>query len=341
VQQHKTWVSIVVVLVVGISLGLAGSIVGAGQGRGGATTTATDGDGGYQEHMVPGDPWLFEAWPSHRQREYQKQLANYDPPLYAAWKKRMDQAIANKKLDKHTELVIVSAMDAMVHWIGPVTEQHIDQAFDAGSNISELFEAMQTGPETSTHSIQDGVGALVHVVAVREKAGKPVPLRGAPLTEKDLIPSSSTNPPVFKWHVPMPRTFQAAKDRWQPEIAAIDRRAGAEKAKLPKALSGRMTELITSASDSIIRYPDPLLDHHMHEALNRGSNVQEILEVVMVTAESVQGASESNVQGRRVHSGVEILHHGVSALGRVIAERDKAGYKTPGEYGEGFTKKMY
>ncbi len=79
----------------------------------------------------------------------------------------------------------------------------------------------------------------------------------------------------------------------------------------------------------------------MHEALNKGSNVQEILEVVMVVAESVQGASESNVQGRRVHSGVEILHHGLSGLGRVIAERDKAGYKTPREYGEGFTQKMY
>jgi len=32
---------------------------------------------------------------------------------------------------------------------------------------------------------------------------------------------------------------------------------------------------------------------------------------------------------------------GKSALGRVIAERDKAGYKTPREYGEGFTQKMY
>ncbi|HEV2986267.1 MAG TPA: hypothetical protein VGX46_17840, partial [Vicinamibacterales bacterium] len=298
-QQRRNLVSTVALLVVGIALGLTWSMVGAGQGRRGTPTASTDGDGGYQEHMVPGDPWLFEAWPSHRQREYQKQLANYDPPLYAAWKKRMDQALANKKLDKRTELIVVSAMDAMVHWIGPITEQHIDQAFDAGSNISELLEAMQTGPETSAHSMQDGVGGLVHVVAVREKAGKPVPLRGAPLTEKDLIPSSSTNPPIFKWHVPMPRTFQAAKERWQPEIAAIDRRASAEKAKLPKALSARIAELITSASDSIIRYPDPLLDHHMHEALNKGSNVQEVLEVVMVVAESVQGASESNVQGRR------------------------------------------
>jgi alkylhydroperoxidase/carboxymuconolactone decarboxylase family protein YurZ len=179
------------------------------------------------------------------------------------------------------------------------------------------------------------------VVEVRQKAGKSVPLHGAPLTEKDLIPSSNTDPPIFKWHLPMPRTFQQAREKWAPEKFAINRRAAAEIAKLPKALSGRIGELITTASDSVIRYPDPLLDHHIHEALNRGSNVQEVLEVIMVVAESVQGASESNVDGRRVYSGVEILHHGLSAFSRVIAERDKAGYKTPREYGEGFTVKTY
>jgi len=94
-----------------------------------------------------------------------------------------------------------------------------------------------------------------------------------------------------------------------------------------------MSELITTASDSVIRWPDPLLEHHIHEALNRGSNVQEIVEVLMVTAESVQGASESNVAGRRLPSCVEIERHGLTALSRVIAERDKAGYKSPPEYG--------
>ena len=102
-----------------------------------------------------------------------------------------------------------------------------------------------------------------------------------------------------------------------------------------------MSELITTASDAVIRWPDPLLEHHIHEALNRGSNIQEIIEVIMVAAESVQGASESNIAGRRLPSGVEIERHGLTALSRVIAERDKAGYKSPREYGEGFTKKMY
>ena len=139
----------------------------------------------------------------------------------------------------------------------------------------------------------------------------------------------------------MPRYHQQARERWAPERAAANARAAADIRKLPKALSARMNELITTASDSVIRWPDPLLDHHIHEALNRGSNVQEIVEVIMVVAESVQGAADSNVAGRRVHSGVEIERHGLSALGRVIAERDKAGWKSPREYGEGFTKRMY
>jgi alkylhydroperoxidase/carboxymuconolactone decarboxylase family protein YurZ len=268
-------------------------------------------------------------------------LANYDPELYKTWSKRLDQAIAHKQLDKRTEMVVVAYMDSIAHWALPVIEQHVDQAFDAGSNISELLEAMDFGPESSTHQVHDGLEALWHVVEIREKAGKPVPLRGAPLSEKDLIPTSKTNPPIFKWHQPMPRIFQQARERWAPEKAAINRRAASETAKLPKALSARMSELLTTASDSVIRWPDPLLDHHIHEALNRGSNVQELVEVIMTVAESVQGASESSVAGRRLPSGVEIEHHGLSGLSRVIAERDKAGYKSPQEYGQGFTKQMY
>lgn len=65
-------------LVVGIALGLTWSVVGARQSRGGVSKAE---DGGDVEHMVPGDPWQFEKWPSHAQREYLNQLASYDPPF--------------------------------------------------------------------------------------------------------------------------------------------------------------------------------------------------------------------------------------------------------------------
>jgi alkylhydroperoxidase/carboxymuconolactone decarboxylase family protein YurZ len=337
-QQHRRWSSIVAALGIGIALGLTWSVVTALQTGGGASR---GGDGGYVEHMVPGDPWQFEKWPSHMQRGYVKQLANYDPQLHAAWSKRLDQALARKQLDRRSEMVIVVYMDAIAHWALPVIEQHVEQALDAGSNISELYEAIDYGPESSTHSVHDGLEALWAVVGRREKAGTPAPLHGTPLAAKDLIPASAGTPPIFKWHLPRPRFHQQGREKWAPERAAANRRASAEIAKLPKALSARMSELLTSASDAVIRWPDPLLDHHLHEALNRGSNLQELVEVIMVVAESVQGASESSVSGRRFHSGVEILHHGLSALSRTVAERDKAGWKTPREYGEGLTTKLY
>ncbi len=64
-QQLKRWVSTVAVLVVGIALGLTWSVVGARQAKGGVSKAE---DGGYVEHMVPGDLWQFEKWPSHAQR---------------------------------------------------------------------------------------------------------------------------------------------------------------------------------------------------------------------------------------------------------------------------------
>jgi hypothetical protein len=116
-QQHERWRSLLGVLVLGIALSLTWSVEVAVQNGGAAGSNGADRD--YNEHRVPGDVWRFEAWPSHMQRGYLKQLANDDPPLYAAWSKRLNQAIAHKQLDKRTELVVVVAMDAMVHWAPP------------------------------------------------------------------------------------------------------------------------------------------------------------------------------------------------------------------------------
>jgi hypothetical protein len=263
----------------------------------------------------------------------------------------LNQAIAHKQLDKRTERVFVAAMDALVHSPLSVIEQHVDQAFDAGSNAGELMAVMSEGAENSAHSTHDGNEALWYVVLRRQKAGKPTPIHGAPLTEKDLIPPATYTETTtgfgsapFKYMAPDPRIHTLPKQMWgDPQENAIDARGRDEKRKLGHKgdLSRRMEELLTTASDTVIRWNDPLLDHHIHEALNCGSNVQEIVELMMVVSESVQGAADSNISGRRVYSGLEIQHYGLQALSRVIAERDKAKWITPREYGEGFTKKMY
>ena len=67
----------------------------------------------------------------------------------------------------------------------------------------------------------------------------------------------------------------------------------------------------------------------MHAAFECGCNGQEILETVLACAEAVQGARESNVAGRTVESGVSIIHHGVTALDRVVKQRTAAAYPAP------------
>lgn len=306
----------------------------------------TWGDGTDVDHLQPGRVWETayqpDKWPSERQRAYVKQLENYEPDDYTAWGKRMNQALTNKKLDKRYEALINAATASMAYWARPVIERYIDQAFDAGSNANEIMAAIDSSPEANGHSAHDGLGALWFVYHTRQAAGKPVPLTGPPLTEKDLIPASAFTPVLFKYQLPNPRARDLARKKFNPEGWEMDRRHSEEDRKLPQYLSAHLQELIWIASDTaVLRWPDPLVDHHHHQALNRGSNLQEIVEVMMVAAEVVQGAADSNVAGRRVPTGMEILHHGLLALSRVVAERNRAGYKTPAEYGEGFTKKMY
>ena len=373
-QHHRNglasivrWLSVVSALVIGIALVLT---VGAGQtvlqaapqggndqlppsiAPGGTPQVTipypTWGDGTQPDHMVPGQPWESayqpDKWPSARQRGYVRQLENYHPQLYAQWGKRLNQALTNRKLDRRNEMLTAAFVASLAHWARPVIEYYMDLAFDAGSNTSEIIEAMNAGSEVNANSLYDGLGALWYVVHAREQAGKPTPLEGAPLTAKDMIPSSDWTPVLFKYQLPNPRPHGLARWKWDPVGEEIGHREAAERRelKLPQHLPARMEELLWMASDTaIVRWNDPLMDHHHHQALNRGSNLQEIIEVMMVAAETVQGAADSNVAGRRVPTAVEIMVHGLQALSRVVAERDKAGYKSPGDYGEGFTKKMY
>src|SRR5262245_11608652 len=351
---------------IAISLVLTWGLVGAAQTAqtpGNVQTPGTPqvtipyptwGDGTQPDHMVPGQPWESayqpDKWPSARQRSYVKQLENYYPDLYATWGKRLNQAIANKKLDRRSEMLIAGALASLAHWARPVVEYYVDVAYEAGSNTTEIMSAMESVIDVSGHSENDGLMALWYVEHTREQAGKPTPLKGAPFTEKDLIPHSDWTPARFKYQLPNPGADALALSEFDPVGHGLAERQRDQRRKLQPGISAgftpgvsaRMSELILIAGDTaVIRWPAPLLDHLLHEALNRGSNLQEIIEVIMVGAETVQGAGDSNIAGLPEPTGLDILAHGLQALSRVVAERDKAGYKSPGDYGEGFTKKMY
>jgi alkylhydroperoxidase/carboxymuconolactone decarboxylase family protein YurZ len=369
---NKTWRSLltpvpVALFFTAIALVLTWNLVGVGQNAQDIQNVQTPGtpqvtipyptwgDGTTQpDHMVPGQPWESayqpDKWPSQRQRAYVKQLEDYHPDLYATWGKRLNQALTNKKLDRRSEMLIAAALSSLVHWARPVVEYYVDLAFEAGSNTSEIMSAIESVVDVSGHSENDGFMALWYVVHTREQAGKATPLKGAPFTEQDLIPPSGWTPVKFRYQSLNPRPDGLARREFEPVLDKIEELQREERRKLQPGysggltagVSGRMSELLFIAGDTaVVHWPAPLLDQHHHEALNRGSNLQEIVEVMMVAAELVQGAGDSNVAGIQRPTGLDIMVHGLQALSRVVAEREKAEYKTPGEYGEGFTKKVY
>jgi alkylhydroperoxidase/carboxymuconolactone decarboxylase family protein YurZ len=263
---------------------------------------------------------------------YLEILKQYDPEVNAKWGSRLERGLNREALDKKSEEVLIAAVDSIVHWAPPVLEYHVDAAFNAGSSIFEIMEAMlHVGNlEGGVHSVHDGLEALDNVVKRREAAGLPAPLRGAGLQPNDMIPESPwPDPPLFPFHTPSPRIFMQVIARYDPELNAAWRAYNSARFNLRKELTRRMQELLVTAVDAVIRWPEPLIDHHMHAAFECGCNAQEMIETILACAEAVQGARESNVAARTLESGVSIIHHGITALERVVTQRNAVGYPAP------------
>jgi alkylhydroperoxidase/carboxymuconolactone decarboxylase family protein YurZ len=276
-------------------------------------------------------------WPSAQQRRHVETLEQYHPEVYAAWSDRLQTSLERKQLDVRSEEVLVSGLVAVLHFSPDVVERHIEAALDAGSNVAELLETMiRAGDQEGQHALSSGGEALWSVVHRREAAGVSTPRRGPELGPEDLIPHSPWTPVLFPYHTPRPRHWQQAITKFLPERAAIDAKAAVERQALPVQLSRRLTEVFDTAVDVVVRWKAPRVDHHLHEALNCGSSVRELLETFMVYAEVAQGARESNISGRQVESGPEILRYGLAALDRVISERDGVGRRTPRDQSERF-----
>jgi alkylhydroperoxidase/carboxymuconolactone decarboxylase family protein YurZ len=165
-------------------------------------------------------------------------------------------------------------------------------------------------------------------------ANPPTPRRGAGLTPADMIPEGPfPDPPIFPFHTPSPRIYYQAIKKYDPELYDAWMQWNTARFRLRKELTRRMQELLVTGVDAVIRWPAPLLDHHMHAALAVGSNVQELVDVTVVCAEAVQGAPDSNVAGRRFESTVDIIHFALTALDRVIQEREGVGMVVPRDSG--------
>jgi alkylhydroperoxidase/carboxymuconolactone decarboxylase family protein YurZ len=113
------------------------------------------------------------------------------------------------------------------------------------------------------------------------------------------------NLPIFRW-----AEFFAEQD---PEMLAsyID---WTTRARQNREIDDKVREFITIAIDAVVSWPSPYIDVHINAAFDAGATRQELLEVVLVA-------------GRLM--GPHAMNHGLTAVDKVIREREAAGQKTP------------
>jgi alkylhydroperoxidase/carboxymuconolactone decarboxylase family protein YurZ len=86
--------------------------------------------------------------------------------------------------------------------------------------------------------------------------------------------------------------------------------AGAKTGKL----DAKTRELIVIAIDTLVAWPEPFIDVHIHAAFDAGATIQEVIETIAVTANFGGGHS---------------INHGLVAMERVIKEREEEGVRVP------------
>lgn len=260
-------------------------------------------------------------------------FSKFDVALYERWGEAMRRSIEPDELDARSRAVLRVALDSVVHWSLPIIEAHVEDAFDAGSNVAELLEAvMHIGSlEGGTHGIHDGLEALEMVIQRREREGRPAPRRGAGLKlPEDMIPEATWPvPPVFPYHHPKPRYHVQVIEKYDPELFAAWSAWNDARFKSRKELTRLMQELLVTSIDVAIFWPAPLLDHHMHAAYEVGATTQMLLETIVFSAWAGEGARATNFAGWSHPGGVSAVHHGLTALDRVLTERGSQGLLTP------------
>lgn len=251
-------------------------------------------------------------------------LTKQEPDFFGTWSDQLRFAWSGKTLHDTTERVILVGFDSVCHVPAPFIDRDVTAAFDAGSSISELLETVVVVGliDGGIHAIHTGLEAVARVVAEREKSGLVTPHRGAQLDDSDRVPeipfaAERTEPagPVFPYMHPSPRTYMAAWRQHSPELFAAYREFRAKALALREGLTRKTEELLFVGIDAMIFWPAPLIDHHVHAALNVGATIEELVETVLIAAT------------RR--GGMSTIRHGLAAIGRVVDERESAEIAVP------------
>lgn len=254
-----------------------------------------------------------------------EQYRRYDADRFATWEPCLRAAVDAPELSARDVAVLTVALDSVSHMALPIIEGHVDAALDAGSSVTELIEAVMHlgGLEAGTHGLHDGLEAVEMVVRARRAAGRDVPVDGPPLAERDMVPEAPwPETPVFPYHSPYPRYHVQVLAEYHPQLWQAHKAWREAQFRLRKVLTRRMQELLVTACDTGIHWPEPLLDHHMHAAFEVGVTAREIVETVLLAAVAMPGARLGNFAGRLLDGGVQAVHHGLTALERVLSQRD-------------------
>jgi alkylhydroperoxidase/carboxymuconolactone decarboxylase family protein YurZ len=258
-------------------------------------------------------------------------IRTHDEPLYKRWCDAMEAATQPVEIDGRDRALLRLALDISVHTPSDFLAPDVEEAFNAGSNVTEVIEMFMyiANLESGMHGIHDGFEALEMILRDREQNDMAIPVTGEGLGPEDMKPEAPwPEPPVFPMHSPNPRPQITILRRYHSELLGHFDAWNKALFSTRKELTRRLQELSLTAVDVGIVYPSPYLDHHMHAAFEIGSTAQELLETVIFSSAVVYGARARNL-AYNAEGAFLSLHHGVTALERVIAEREGAGLWAP------------
>lgn len=256
----------------------------------------------------------------------------FDSALSETWGKAMRRTLASGELDSKTAAIVTLGTRTVVRWSPTTIEEEVNHAIRAGASVAEIIEAIVhlSSLEGGAHSLHLGLEAMERVICKRGKDGLDTPLCGVALGPRDMIREAPwPNPPVFPYQSPSPRYHNQVLIKYHPALWEAFKAWNDARFRLRKDLTRKTQEFLSTACDTAILWRQPLIDHHIHVAFEVGATAQEILEVVILAAAAAQRASDSSLAGRLEAGGVQALHHGLTALDRVLRQRESHDLLAP------------
>ncbi len=127
--------------------------------------------------------------------------------------------------------------------------------------------------------------------------------------DRDAMPPELRDPETRQLRLEWKTVFE----RYAPEKFAQYQRLLFD-TSTAQELDGKTTELIMVAIDTVVFWPSPFIDVHMHAAFDAGATIAEVIDTILI-AFSARGG--------------HALNHGLTAMGKVLEVRRTEGFVAP------------